>query len=101
MHETQRMRMLVAGAIFLIVGSFVGGFFVGTTSIARSALPASVAQAIGSGEPSGVDFSSVWKAWQIMDEKFVPASVHHDASSTDPVIEGTPEEKRVYGMISG
>ena len=66
-------------------------------------LPASVAQAIGVNQPpEGVDFSAVWKAWEAMDEKFVPASVASTtASSSEPVIEGTPEQKRVWGMIQG
>lgn len=81
---------------------FLGGFALGGNARVQAALPAAVAQAIGAEQPpSGVDFSAVWKAWRVMDEKFVPASVHKNASSTEPEIVGTPEERRVYGMISG
>lgn len=99
----QQMRLLVAGAIFLAAFGFAGGFIAGNSSTARSMLPASVAQAIGvEQQPEGVDFSAVWKAWAVMDEKFVPASIPvKDASSTEPEIAGTPEEKRIYGMIAG
>lgn len=103
MFEGQNMRLVVAAAIVFVAIGFGSGFILGGNAHVQSALPASVAQAIGVEQPpEGVDFSPVWKAWAIMDEKFVPASVPpKDASSTDPVIEGTPEQKRVYGMISG
>ncbi len=95
---------LVIGALFLTATGFGSGFFVGNADVVRGMLPAAVAQAIGAdGPPSGVDFSPVWKAWAAMDTKFVPASVASTSasSSTEPVIEGTPEEKRMWGMISG
>ncbi len=97
------MHLLVAFGIFLTGLGFVGGFLTGTSSYATAALPASVAQAIGLDQPpEGVDLSPVWKAWKIIDEKFVPASVPTTtASTTEPVIAGTPEQKRVYGMIAG
>src|SRR5262245_39222507 len=49
------------------------------------------------GAPAGVDLAPVWKAWRVIDEKFVPAAV---ASST-PVASTTEEanEERVWGMI--
>lgn len=97
------MRFFVAGAVVLTALGFVGGFALGGNSRVQSALPASVAQAIGAETaPEGVDLSPVWRAWRIMDEKFVPASVpEKNASSTEPEPVGTPEERRVYGMIQG
>lgn len=101
MNTERGMRFFVAGAIGLSLVSFTSGFALGGNSHVQAALPASVAQAIGAGQqPDGVDFSPVWKAWQVMDEKFVPASVH-TSSSSDPLVEGTPEQKRVWGMIQG
>ena len=101
--QAQTTHVIIAVGIFLTALGFAGGFFVGSTSNARAVLPVSVAQAIGLEQaPEGVDFSPVWKAWAIIDAKFVPASVPPvDASSTEPIIAGTPEQKRVYGMISG
>ncbi len=51
-------------------------------------------------QPESVDFSAVWRAWRIIDEKFVPAAV---ASSTPYTATSTEAaaHKRVYGMISG
>jgi len=49
--------------------------------------------------PEDVDFSPVWKAWRVIDEKFVPAAV---ATSTQ-VATSTAEknQERVWGMIQG
>lgn len=102
MNTERGMRFFVAGAIVLVIVSFVGGFAIGGNSRVQAALPASVAQAIGAEQPpSGVDFAPLWKAWRIMDERFVPASVPESASSSEPQVVGTPEERRVYGMIQG
>jgi carboxyl-terminal processing protease len=97
------MRFFVAGAVILTTLGFVSGFAIGGNARVQSALPATVAQAIGAEvPPRGVDLSPVWKAWRIMDEQFVPASVpERTASSTEPEPAGTPEERRVYGMIQG
>ena len=53
----------------------------------------------GQTQPAGVDFSPVWKAWRIIDEKFVPASV----ATTTEVATSTEEinQERVWGMIQG
>lgn len=94
---------LLTAASILTLAGFFGGFILGSTGTAREMLPAAVAQTLGvDAPPEGVDFSPVWKAWAVMDEKFVPASVPTTTASTsEPVIAGTPDEKRVYGMIQG
>ncbi len=103
MSGSPQVRIVVAASIFFVALGFGGGFLAGSSPSAHNMLPASVAQAIGVNQPpEGVDFSAVWKAWEAMDEKFVPASVASTtASSSEPVIEGTPEQKRVWGMIQG
>ncbi|MFZ2556113.1 MAG: S41 family peptidase [Minisyncoccia bacterium] len=101
--DMQQPRTLIISAVILTIAAFMGGFIVGGAGTSRSILPAAVAQTLGvDAPPAGVDFSPVWKAWAIMDQKFVPASVPTTTASTsEPVIAGTPEEKRVYGMIQG
>jgi carboxyl-terminal processing protease len=101
--EKQATSAISAGVAILVIAGFAGGFLMGSAGVARNLLPAAVAQSLGvQGPPPGVDLSPVWKAWAIMDEKFVPGSVSTTTgTSTEPQIEGTPEEKRVYGMIAG
>lgn len=44
------------------------------------------------GQPSSVDFSSFWKAWNLISEKYVPAST--TAKKVD-------DQEKVYGAIEG
>ncbi|HWO07242.1 MAG TPA: S41 family peptidase [Candidatus Paceibacterota bacterium] len=99
-------RFIVAGALVLVSASFASGFLVGSSPKAAHMLPASVAQAIGAEQPpEGVDFSPVWRAWAVLDEKFVPASVATTTGTSTKeaagLVEGTPEQQRVWGMIQG
>lgn len=52
-----------------------------------------------SGEPSSVDFSPVWKAWNILNDNFVPDAV----STSTPIATSTAalDQTKVWGMISG
>lgn len=83
-------------SICLTAAAFAGGFFLASTSwgVQRAA-----SLSVGAEPPPDVDFSSVWKAWAVIDEKFVPVSV---ASST-PVATSSAKEnqERVWGMIEG
>lgn len=102
MHDTQEhsrpaisLRIAsFAGVIILAIG-FGGGFYAATsTSLGqgRIALP-------DSSEPQGVDFSPVWKAWNILNDNFVPAAV---ASSTPiATTTATLNQQKVYGMVAG
>ncbi len=86
---------VVIGGALLAVVAFGGGFFVGERGQNVSAQILSV----NAGQPPDVDFSPVWKAWSVIDEKFVPAAV---ATSTGIVTSTAEEnEKRVWGMIEG
>ncbi|MCE9541101.1 S41 family peptidase [Candidatus Kaiserbacteria bacterium] len=79
-------------AVFFVIGA-AAGYEVGNRH--------SVSAAIGNAsQPEGVDFSPVWKAWRIIDQKFVPAAV---ASSTPYVATSTADsdQKRIWGLISG
>src|SRR3989344_9702368 len=83
------LRTAVAGAIIVLAIGFVLG----------SAFKAGGNGTELSGAPEGVDFSPIWKAWEVIDEKFVPAAM---ATST-PIATSTEEanQERVWGMIQG
>ena len=54
---------------------------------------------INAGPPPGVDFSPLWKAWHIIDEKFVPAAV---ATSTKiATTTAAQDQERIWGMMEG
>src|SRR3989338_1687254 len=75
-----------------LIGGFLGGCFVAVEQAQRGVGPAAQ-------PPEGVDMTPVWKAWQALNEKFVPASV----STSTPMATTTAElnQEKVWGMIGG
>lgn len=93
-NETNSIRrriVFVLGAIGLIVVGFSIGLIFGAR--ADSISPT----LLGGGAPDNVDLAPVWKAWRIIDDRFVPASV----PTSTPTTTATVEEERVWGMIQG
>lgn len=86
-----RISTPVAISVIGVVAAvaFAGGYL---TALRRAEHVAAL-----SGAPSGVDFAPVWRAWRVIDDKFVPAAVAtSSATSTE-----TEEERRVWGMVQG
>jgi carboxyl-terminal processing protease len=84
---------VVVGGVLLALASFAGGVLLGTnTTIGQGSLSPNAA-------PPGVDFSPVWKAWGIINEKFVPAAV----ATSSPIATSTADanQQKVWGMIEG
>lgn len=80
---------LIALGLLIAVGSYQLGSHHG-----QSQAPSSVSSLIntGEGEPDNVDFASFWKVWNLINDKYVPAS------TTKPQV---TEQKKVYGAIQG
>ena len=93
-REDRQIILSVAGAtlgaVLLVCGGFAGGYVFGTKSVGESTAEA---------EPSGVDFSPVWRAWDVIDQQFVPVAV----ASSSPLATSTSvqHQEEVYGMIQG
>jgi len=92
MHFDSSKGIITAAAIgaALLVGGFVGGIYIAKTDN----IPAPVAQFYTSHldvPPAGANLTPVWRAWNILNEKFVPASTTKVAS----------EQDKVWGLISG
>src|SRR5438128_1797388 len=83
------IRSAISFAIVIAAVAFVLGYLVASR----------VSIAGAGGEPADVNFTPVWKAWHVIDEKFVPAAV----STTTPVATTTEKinQTRVWGMIQG
>src|SRR3990167_5929252 len=95
MQDEKSLSMRVAGGLMAVF------FVVGIAAGYEIAIQRGASCAVGDiSQPQDVDFSPVWKAWRVIDEKFVSAAV---ASSTPYVASSTEasDEKRVWGMISG
>ena len=89
----RRSTLSIRAAIAVAIVTLAVGFALGSavTTDANGAGP--------SGAPEGVDFSPVWEAWKVIDEKFVPAAI----ATTTPLATSTEESNqlRVWGMIQG
>ena len=82
-------------AALLVVVVFMGGIAVGITrSTTEAATPTfTITNFLQSNEPpKDVELDQLWKAWQILDSRFVPTT----ASSTRP-----DDQKKIWGAIKG
>lgn len=93
---------LWTGVAVLVVAtafSFAGGIVLGAqrngisqTALASALLPVT--------QPSDVDFSPVWRAWQVIDQRYVPSRVGTSTATTSPNGATDPQE-RVWGLVQG
>lgn len=92
--KTVSLKAAIAGAIVIVAIGFALGFSTGANGAENSGALGSVLP------PPGVDFSPVWKAWYVIDEKYVPPTT----ATTSETSASTTKEKnqeRVWGMIQG
>lgn len=82
------------GALLAIGGLIaIGSFYIGWSSGERSAsLAINALENRSEGQPEEVDFAPFWKAWNILSEKYVPAST---------TAESVTDQEKVYGAIKG
>jgi carboxyl-terminal processing protease len=85
MNQSNRLSL---GAVFLVV--IMISYFIGFRSGATVADPESLVTTLenkASGKPNEVDFSTFWKAWNVINEKYAGTS--------------TTDQEKVYGAIQG
>ncbi|KAH0533552.1 hypothetical protein GP486_008990, partial [Trichoglossum hirsutum] len=100
MQRTPGVNPKLASLVTVLVAvvAFGGGWALGgDKSQIAPLLPAFVGGALTSNDqpPADVDFTPVWKAWNVLDDKFVPAALGTTSDATT-----TPQDK-VWGMIEG
>ncbi len=78
-------------AAILVVPAFGIGFFTGQAN------PAEASFVMSSNQPKDVDLTLFWKAWDLLDEKYVDTH----ASSTHATSTKVTNEERIYGAING
>lgn len=95
------VRIAAVGAALFVAAGFFAGAIAGSTHAAPAAVVVSV---IGLGEtyapPEGMDFSPVWKAWGVIDERYVPPHVSTTTATSSPNGAQDPQA-RVWGMVQG
>lgn len=103
-REGISMKVVAIGAGLLMFFSFFTGAIVGSS---RSSVAAAVVGATGTGvsgvyiPPLGVDFTPVWKAWTVIDQRYVPPRIATTTSTSTPPTGATDPQERVWGMIEG
>lgn len=94
MKFSQNATKTAIGAVFFSLLIFGAGFYYGNVHEQQYGNNASILQPESNEE---VDFDAFWKAWEILNQKFV--SDAGTASST--VASSTSNQERVYGAIEG
>lgn len=81
-------------AIFAVLIAFGGGLLVGANGISRTAMPAFAGSLFANERPpEGVDLTPVWRAWHIINDKYVATQ----GTSTEPI----SDQEKVWGMVQG
>lgn len=97
----------VVVVILLIVASFATGIFVGNNKALTKRMPAFAANLIPAAQPENVDFEPVWRAWAVINDKFVSSQVSTtthatpEAEGAGSASQGTADQDKVWGMIQG
>ncbi len=78
----------------LVLVFFIAGFAVGKSSSAKAV------SWFDTQAPEGVDFSQLWEAWNILDDKFVPTKPDNDKKN-ESLSKSDRNQKRIWGMIEG
>ncbi len=89
MEFFKRYSALLTLGLVLIVGSYQVGFNKGEESLTRAV---EGIENKTEGEPVSVDFAPFWKAWNLINEKYVPAS------TTTKVV---GNQEKIWGAIQG
>ncbi len=79
-------------SVVAVAFAFVAGVQVGTQQETDASVLPGISFARTT-QPEGVDFSPLWKAWHLLDEKFVPAG-----TSTEHVL---TDEEKLWGAVQG
>lgn len=89
MEFVRKHAALVGLGLFIAIASYSFGVNKGENRLSATA---SSIRNEAEGAPSGVDFGAFWKAWNLINEKYVPASTTADQIG---------DQEKVYGAISG
>lgn len=91
MKSYQKNVSLTLTSLFVLTLVFFGGYNAGKKAVPE--VPSILLENKELGKPISVDFASFWKAWNVINQKFVGTT----ASSSKPVT----DQDKVYGAIQG
>tara|TARA_B100000745_G_scaffold292473_1_gene233370 strand:- start:28108 stop:29364 length:1257 start_codon:yes stop_codon:yes gene_type:complete len=98
---TKKTLRLVTTIVLITALTFVTGIVVGSKGVLADQLNRYGLSAIAAGitpsvQPEGIDFAPVWKAWNILDARFVDAY-----ATTTEVVTQEDRQERVWGILKG
>lgn len=89
MELLRKHRALLVVGLVLVIGSYFVGVSRGRGEVATTAPDLAN---LTENKPTDVDFGSFWKAWNLINEKYVPAST---------TAKQITDQEKVYGAIEG
>ena len=94
MQPQSRGRIVLVVIVLLVLGGvFYAGFTAGMRNVPDISLVTELTNKEGD-KPSEVDFSAFWRAWRVLNDKYIPTKV---ATTTVAVT----DQDKVWGAISG
>ncbi|MBI5138417.1 MAG: S41 family peptidase [Candidatus Vogelbacteria bacterium] len=100
MERKNKFKVLWLVVVFVLIGlSFFGGVYAGYENRPEVSKITALYNK-DKGQPESVDFEAFWKAWNLVNEKYIPANYAATTSTTSQVKVITEKDK-VYGAIQG
>ena len=100
MINFSKYRIYIGVALVVGILSLVSGFYYGKHTQAQYDQLANVLNKKADA-PATVDFGPFWKAWGIINEKYVPTNSTTASTSSPQANEKVDDQTRVYGAIDG
>ncbi len=93
MKDSSKYRISIFVGFLVLCGVFFSGYYFGEYKQIQSDTVANITNQNPAPRTTTVDFAPFWKAWSVINEKYVPTN----STTTDRV----PDQERVYGAIDG
>ncbi len=87
-----KYRVYLVACLVVLGAAFFSGYYFGSQRVSESDRVAEIINKTAS-STDPIDFDSFWKAWKVIDEKYVPTN-----STTTVKVD---EQTRIYGAIDG
>jgi len=99
------MRSMMSTILIIFVAFFVG-LTLGNKGVLadqlnKYGLSAFAAGAVSSAQPENVNFDPVWKAWNVLDNRFIDAYATSTDATTTSANSDEKNQERIWGMING
>lgn len=98
LFQSEKYKFITA-SVLISIAIFILGLYVGFSANLERAEPPEGLVNTENAVVSETDFAPFWKAWQVLDEKFVPTKI--STSTSSPATTTSTIQEKVWGAISG